>query len=240
MLEKSKFYLLGVGTSPKTSVDIANGYLIGIQYLAPADLSGNEVCTHRTNGCTAACYNTAGRGAMAAIQNARVRKTRLFFDRHAEYMEQITHDIALLEKKAAKMNLLPAVRLNGTSDIVWERKTVQLFAMFPNVNFYDYTKIPHRVENWIAGKLPQNYHLTFSRGEHGDADALNFLARGANVAIVFSGNKLPDTYHGYRVIDGDASDLRFLDGSDDGRGIIVGLLARGAGKRDTSGFVIHL
>lgn len=183
--------MLGVGTSPKTSIDIANGYLIGIQYLAPADLSGNEVCTHRSDGCTTACYNSAGRGAMRVVQDARVRKTRLFFDRRAEYLKQLEHDIALLETKAAQIGLRPAVRLNGTSDIVWERKTPELFTLFSHINFYDYTKIPHRVGNWIDGNLPSNYHLTFSRSEHNDADARD-------------------------------------------------LLARGAGKRDTSGFVIHL
>jgi hypothetical protein len=65
-------------------------------------------------------------------------------------------------------------------------------------------------------------------------EALKVLEGGGNVAAVFS-CQLPDSWHGYTVINGDLSDLRFLDR----RGCVVGLKAKGAAKRDTSGFVVQ-
>jgi hypothetical protein len=132
-------------------------------------------------------------------------------------------------KRAAKYNLTPVFRLNGTSDIRWETVKVDGFdnimAMFPNVQFYDYTKIANRRD------LPANYHLTFSLAESNLADAERALANGMNVAAVF--RTVPKVFLSVPVIDGDATDLRFLDP----KGVIVGLKAKGKAKKDDSGFV---
>jgi len=104
---------------------------------------------------------------------------------------------------------------------------------FPEVQFYDYTKIP---KPWLR-QLP-NYSLTFSLSEVNLELALDALRHQVNVAVVFDtrkGESLPETWHGYRVIDGDVSDLRFTDPM----GVVVGLRAKGRAKRDTSGFVQH-
>ena len=238
-LQPSKFYLLGVGNDPKTSVDLKNGYMVGILYLAPADLSGKEVCTHRSAGCTEACYNSAGRGAMQSVQDARIRKTNMFHDEKEKFMELLQHDIQLLCKKAKEGGYLPAVRLNGTSDIPWEAHAKHLMEKYSEVAFYDYTKIPVRAKRWAQGKLPSNYHLTFSRSEENWGTCLRLLNVGVNVAAVFQ-DTIPESYYGYECVVGDKSDLRFLDKpSDSGHGKIIALVSRGKGKKDTSGFVIH-
>jgi hypothetical protein len=99
--------------------------------------------------------------------------------------------------------------------------------MFQSVQFYDYTKLPNR------RNVPSNYHLTFSRSESNELDALRILANGVmNVAVVF--DTLPTKWAGVKVIDGTETDLRFLDE----QGVVVGLVAKGKAKKDNSGFTI--
>jgi len=242
----SRFKLLTVG-NPKIEKSVAFGYLTAVLHLAPAKLSGFEVCAGRTDGCTRACLNTAGRGGIAiggilsyevlmagqrtnAIQMARVRKTRMYFENRSAFMALLVKEIRRFELFAASLGLKPAIRLNGTSDIPWERvKTpmgnANVMTSFPQVQFYDYTKRANRTG------LPRNYHLTFSLADGNDAAAVTALNNGMNVAAVFF--KVPDRYMSTRVINGDEHDLRFLDP----RGVIAGLKAKGNAKRDVSGFV---
>ena len=232
--------LLTVG-NPKVLKGMSQGYMTYILHLAPADLSGYETCPKRTAGCTAACLNTAGRGGMFkpggtnTIQEARKRKTRMFFENREQFMAQLSVDIERAIKQAEKKGLIPVFRLNGTSDIAWEKYDViggkNIFQMFPNVQFYDYTKMLTRKVSAL-----KNYHLTFSAADGNDADVLKAIAQGYNVATVFGLKKtepMPETYMGRTVFNGDDSDLRFLDP----KGVIVGLYAKGKAKKDTSGFV---
>lgn len=208
-----------------------------ILHLAPGKLSGYEVCPMRSAGCTAACLNTAGRGRFDLTQAARKRKTVLFFEQRASFMAQLVDEIAAVERKAAKLGAICAMRLNGTSDIQWEKIAVtrdgveypNLMAAFPGITFYDYTKIPNR-------RVPDNYRLTFSLSENNDQDALAELDRGLNVAVVLdcTRDQLPATWDGRAAINGDAHDFRFLDGAG---GRVVGLVAKGDAKHDTTGFV---
>ena len=209
------------------------GYLTGILYLAPANESGvMNTCQFATEGCKAACLYTAGRASMfPAIGQARVRKTVWLKNDRVGFMAQLRRDIEALARKAARQGLLPAVRLNGTSDMPW--MALQLSAEYPTIQFYDYTKIP---KAWQRTR--SNYHITFSLSESNQAEALAALQHGLNVAVVFmipKSQPLPESYHGVPVIDGDAHDLRFLDAHR--LGLIVGLHAKGRAKKDTSGFV---
>lgn len=226
----------------KTSKGESRGYLTGILYLVPSDGSGlGNLCPNASAGCRAACLYTAGRGIMKPVQAGRMRKTRLFFENSRVFVDMLAVDIAKLIKRAARVNLTPCVRLNGTSDIPWERMKGTtghtLMEQFPDVQFYDYTKRPNRDTVW------PNYHLTFSRSECNDVQTMIELQRGRNVAVVFDtkrGEPLPATWRGYRVIDGDESDLRFLDPRSPmygARPVIVGLRAKGKAKGETSGFV---
>jgi hypothetical protein len=156
----------------------------------------------------------------------------LFSDRPA-FLEQLRNDILLLIKKAKAEGKTPCVRLNGTSDLGWEGLAKSIMEEFSDVQFYDYTKVLPRMKRFCEGKFPKNYHLTFSRSECNWEDCKIVLSLGGNVASVFY-KVLPDNYEGYKVIDGDLSDLRFLDD----KNVIVGLKAKGKAKYDESGFVV--
>jgi len=231
-LSRMKLNLLSVGADAKTSKGEAFGWLTAILYLAPARQAGRgEVCTHRSAGCTLACLYTAGRGKMSNVQQARIRRTQLFFDDFATFKALLFADIRAFVASCEKQGMKACVRLNGTSDIAWERLGV--FAAFPSVQFYDYSKSPIRALQFAKGAMPSNYHLTFSRSESNEAQAIDVLRAGGNVAVVFA-NYLPPTWQGFPVVNGDESDLRFLDK----RNVVVGLKAKGAGKKDATGFVV--
>lgn len=222
------------GNTKINKSDAFGGYLTAILHLAPADLSGNQVCPWSTAGCRAACLNTAGRGRFSNVQNARIRKTKLFFDDRAQFMTLLIDDINALIRKCKREGLQPVVRLNGTSDLLWERIPVNgkrnIFQLFPEVQFYDYTKAPHDKR-----RPESNYDLVYSRATPQQKPQLvQALSNGGKVAVVFSG-PLPAFYWGYPVVDGDKHDLRFLDP----RGHVIGLSAKGMAKSDTSGFVVH-
>lgn len=130
--------------------------------------------------------------------------------------------------------MVGAIRPNGSSDVPWERAAPGIFAV-PGIRWYDYTKSPARMEAFLSGRLPSTYHLTYSRDERPETErrALGYLARGGTVAVVFE--RLPETWYGFPVVDGDAHDARFLDAP----GTVVGLVAKGAARRDVSGFVVR-
>ena len=222
--------------NPKIQKGTRMGYLSFILHLAPADLSGRETCPKRTAGCTAACLNTAGRGGMFKkgentnmIQKARIRKTQYFFEARDYFMEDLYKDIQKAIKFAERKGLIPVFRLNGTSDLSWEKYTVgatgmNLFELFPTVQFYDYTKVLGRK----VAKYP-NYHLTFSKADGNDSDVAEALLQGMSVVAVY--DAIPAG-----VPSADETDLRFLDP----KGVMLGLKAKGRAKKDYSGFVIRL
>lgn len=235
-------------SNPKLAKGMKQGVMSAPLHLAPADLSGFEVCPMATDGCRKACLHTAGNPAhMAGKQRARVARTQLYFKQRELFMSVLIVEIAALVRKAEKAGMLPAIRLNATSDITWERvrfthngkQYANLMEYFPDVQFYDYTKRANRKG------IPSNYHVTFSLAEGNDTQAIEALNNGLNVAVVFNvkrGQPLPDNFSIYRpsgaglntlVIDGDETDFR----PSDPRGVIVGLRAKGDAIGDTSGFV---
>ena len=235
--------LLGIGNNSKTiKSDKGGEYLTGILYLDPRS---TRICPYQDIAkCKMACLNTAGRAGIIKkgeisnnILRARARKTDLFLEDQAEFMRLIVKDIEALIRKAKKLGVKPCARLNGTSDIQWE--TIKLdngnniFEEFPQVQFYDYTKIPTRKVKHI-----KNYHLTWSYSEANEKYANYWkeaLSKGMNVATVFK-KDLPKFYKDVKVVSGDKDDLRFLDE----RGVIVGLKAKGRARKDISGFVIDV
>jgi hypothetical protein len=197
--------------------------------LAPANLSGKQLCPHRSAGCELACLNTAGMGVFSNVQEARIKKSRLLIEERAHFLSMLEKELNLLNKKAAK-GAQVAVRLNVLSDLPWHNLIDM--SKFQNIKFYDYTPNPKRMIEFLRGELPANYHLTFSRKENNQAQVELIASMGGNIAVVF--DELPETYLGKPVVDGDATDLRFLDA----QGVVVGLKAKGKGKKDESGFVI--
>lgn len=233
--------LLNVGCDYKTTKGQKLGYLTGILYLASSDTSGfANTCPYASEGCKLACLFTAGRGIMSNVMNARIEKTRRFKYDTRNFMLELSDTIRRIETRAHKENLLPAIRLNGTSDIPWENVKLDgrsLMEIYPAVQFYDYTKNPVRMRQFLNGEMRPNYHLTFSRSETNDKQAVEFLRDGANVSVLFmvpKGSPLPKEWHGFNVIDGDITDVRFIDG----RSNVIGLRAKGKAKKDSTGFVI--
>lgn len=233
------------GYNPKTKKGRARGYSSAILHFAPGALSGFNVCRWASVGCLAGCLNTAGHGGIVKrgestneVQTARIARTRWFFADQPGFMAQLFGEIETHIRRARRNGLIPVVRLNGTSDIPWERVKnaagLTAFDAFPGIQFYDYSKSPARVLAHASGLLPDNYHLTFSRSESNAADVAMVLRAGGNVAAVFS-KALPDAWNGATVINGDQDDLRFLDPS----GVVVGLKAKGRARRDDSGFVVQ-
>jgi hypothetical protein len=202
-------------------------------HLAPHTLAGRNVCAHASAGCAAACLNTAGRGIMHSVQEARIRKTKWFFEDRLAFTLQLIKEIKSRKKSAIKNNLTPCFRLNLTSDLPWENLSVML--PFPFLQFYDYTKDKKRMLRHLNGELPPNYYLTYSRSEETRDEEIHDLCdKGGNVAIVFR-DHLPSEWQGIKVVDGDINDLRFLDGYSK----IIGLRAKGLAKKDETGFVLE-
>lgn len=225
----------------KTTKGESLGWLTGILYLAPYTLSGRNVCPFASPECIKLCLNTAGMGIFDNVQQARINKTKLFHADPKAFVEGLDGDIIRARRKAERLAMRLAIRLNGTSDAPWEKlggeKKRSIMLRHPDLTFYDYTKNPHRMTAFLDGEMPENYKLTFSRSESNEDIADGFVRRGGNVAAVFStkkGRDLPDTYLDAPVIDGDTHDLRFLDPS----GVVVGLRAKGKAKKNQSDFVI--
>jgi len=221
--------------NPKIQKGTKLGYLSFILHLAPSTLSGHNTCPKATKGCIAACLNTAGRGGMFkrgettnVIQKARIRKTNYFYDDRAGFMFDLMQDIKKGIRLANKLGLEPVFRLNGTSDLSWEKYEMtegkNVFDVFAGIQFYDYTKVLGRKVKHI-----ENYHLTFSKADGNDSDVAEALLQGMSVVAVY--DKIPEG-----VPSADETDLRFLDP----KGIMLGLKAKGKAKKDYTGFVIRL
>eukprot|EP00918_Siedleckia_nematoides_P076336 GHVU01166860.1.p1 GENE.GHVU01166860.1~~GHVU01166860.1.p1 ORF type:complete len:238 (-),score=23.40 GHVU01166860.1:1737-2450(-) len=213
-------------------------YLTAILHLHPIN---TKICPYQdVAGCKEACLNTAGRGGIIkkgettnVIQEARKRKTNLYLEDKETFMSYLITDIQKFVRYCEKKDKLPCIRLNGTSDIQWENYKIfdykNIFESFPDVQFYDYTKIPTRKVSEY-----KNYHLTWSYSEANMKYANLFDKIAYNIAVVFNGD-MPIYFKGREVVNGDESDLRFLDKGN----VIVGLKAKGKAKKDTSGFVIQ-
>lgn len=247
--------LLNIDANPKTVKGQKLGYMTAVLYLAPWKLSGYQVCAMaELAGCIVGCLNTAGRGGMArkdaetltigahkvklnAIQKARIARTRLFMEQPELFKQMLLKEIRQAQAQADGLGLTLVIRLDGTSDIRWEDVDMgdgqTIFQLFPTIQFYDYTKIPNRDVSHIP-----NYHLTYSYSNRPEfakyvERAIQHYGPKINLAVVFQG-ALPDTFMGRKVINGDESDLRFLDEP----GVIVGLKAKGNAKKSQDGFAV--
>ena len=227
--------LLNIDKNAKTVKGQKKGFMTGILYLAPANESGVNTCAFSSAGCRAVCLYNSGNAIMFKhVNEGRIAKTKRLFADRAGFLADLEKEIRNAIKQAEKKGMEFAVRLNGTSDLNVE--SWGIMEKFPNTNFYDYTKNPFRMEKYLRGKMPANYHLTFSLSEDNMELAKDILATGGNVAMVFRTRKpemLPKTYMGYPVVIGDESDLRFKDP----KNVIVGLTMKGSAQKDDKGFV---
>jgi len=224
-------YIMGHNSSTKTLKNLAFNYTSGVLYLSASDNSGVNICPKATSGCKAACLYFTGRNAMRSKGELISRnnasqflKTVLFFINRPYFMDWLQADIeALIRRKKAEQKI--CVRLNGTSDIniktFKNSKGELLIEKYPQVQFYDYTKVYSYLEN--EKKFP-NYDLTFSYGGTENLEeTLRVLAEGYRIAVPFDkksfGGHFPETFFGRPVVDGDENDLTFLQAKD----VIYGL-----------------
>lgn len=252
-------------SNPKVAKNGKLGVLTAPLHLAPAKLSGFNVCPMATAGCIKACLHTAGNPAhMAGKERARIARTKAYFKVRNAFMIALAADIEAHQAAANRCNMIAGVRLNATSDIPWEiiglppldhyygevgpgmewRTHQNVMRLFPRVRFYDYTKRPRRGPKWQS-KWPRNYHLTFSLADGNEGLARIAFGNGMNVAAVFNvppGKPLPRVYAIPHPFAGPVP-VRVIDGDvhdyrpADPRGVIVGLRAKGRARGDTSGFV---
>ncbi len=227
-------------TVEKANTKLAKGeesdfFTVGL-FLSPYNQNSLSVnlCPFASEACIAACLNTSGLASVfPKILEARRKKTDLFLADRKGFVELLKKEIVRYQKKANKLGKRLAVRLNGTSDIDYRP---EFFLLFPNVQFYDYTKSIFRVRRKVQGILPNNYHLTFSYSGENLAECQEALSYGVNVSVVFSSDNFPTEFLGYPVLTGEESDLRFLDKPFH----VVGLKAKGKAKKQASSFVIHI
>lgn len=259
--------LFNIDQNAKTVKGQKRGFMTAVMYLAPYLTAGINVCPMAAlAGCWKGCLTTAGRGGIAlanavmnpfgievpdnAVQRCRIARTLCWAEDRDTFWITLRKEIEAFIKKAERKGMTPAVRLNGTSDIQWERFTPYypggvahtIFEMFPDVQFYDYTKIGKR----FYSELPANYHLTLSYSEAspkymqmcldtvrdtGCSIALVVRDKAAKARMIAAGY-----WMGLECVDGDVSDLRFLDG--DAKAVL--LTAKGRARKDDSGFVIDV
>lgn len=234
-MQFSRFFSLD---NPKAVKAQKYGYLNAINYMAPHRMAGvGDLCGNASDGCINLCLGAhSGNAALyPAVMQSRIRKARYLMSDRKAFLAEAAEGIRRAKVTAKNKGLKLCVRMNGATDLAWEGMAPQLFADNSDVQFVDYTKSARRAIAHAQGKLPANYHLTFSRSETNEADCLQVLKAGGNVAVVFAG-KMPSTYLGAPVVSGDDHDLRHLDP----KGVVIGLTPKGnRAKRDMSGFVVR-
>jgi hypothetical protein len=216
-------YLGNTNSSSKIIKGVKKNVDTYVIYLAPSTLSGYNVCPKANTECKALCLNESGHNKMAAvgevsiIDNSRIGKTKLLFEKRKFFSQWVVAEIKAKKAQAESRGRELAVRINGTSDISPEIIKVggkNLLELFPEIMFYDYTKVFKR--HVLLMKYP-NYDLTFSFNGYNWLECEAALSVGMRVAVVFE--KVPKTFRGIRVMDGDETDLRYMDDTD----VIVGL-----------------
>ncbi|QDP53050.1 MAG: hypothetical protein GOVbin3107_48 [Prokaryotic dsDNA virus sp.] len=227
--------LLSKGGNAKINKNEVTTYNLS---LAPykQNAKGTNICPKASKGCALACLFTAGRGKFTNVQQARINKTNYYLFDRQKFINQLAKEINKIAIKSKLTNEIFALRLNTLSDVdfVYQlKKYADLDLLnddtYKNIIVYDYTAIPGKVKKY----LDTRYHVTLSRKEDNEQDVMNVLNAGGNVSIVFR-NELPDTYKGFKVVDGDKTDLEMTKY----KNVVLGLKAKGDAKKDTTGFVV--
>ena len=221
-------------TNTKASKSSKFGYLTGIQYLVHAN-TGQEhgiknMCAFASKGCSEMCFGGAKRHAMKYVKQAKINRSLFLQNDKDLYLALFVDEVIRLKAKAKRDGKILTLRLNGTSDKDFFK--MGLYNIFPDIQFCEYTKNPIIVKKYLNDELPRNVHLTLSRSEKNHNFCMECLKDGGiNVAIPFAGER-PKEWMGYKVIDGDESDLRFLD---EGGGNVVGLAFKNWDKHIAAG-----
>ena len=230
-------YLGGLKKSAKMMKSYIHNTATYCVYLAPANMAGRtkkgtriNVCP-KSQHCKELCLNSAGHNKADILSNgkenikhsliniSRIKKTKLFYNDRDTYMDILIHEINRDRSYAERHGMEFSVRLNGTSDLspeIMKKDGKNILEIFPDVQFYDYTKVYNRTK---LMKFYPNYDITFSYDGYNWDQCEQFLNDGGKVAVVFDSETMPKTYKGYKVIDANGYDMRYLDP----KGCIMGL-----------------
>lgn len=222
-------YLGSVAQSMKMRLSYENGTMTYCLYLAPADMSGYNVCP-KSEHCKQFCLNGSGQNKCdelargiegSKINQSRIKKTKMFHEHKADFMHLLIHELKKYQRQAKAKGMEFSVRLNGTSDLsplaFRDPETGKnILELFPEVQFYDYTKVFGRTK--LMEQYP-NYDVTFSFDGYNWEECEKFLNAGGKVAVVFFDAKLPKSYKGFPIVDANGYDMRYLDP----KGYIMGL-----------------
>ena len=168
--------------------------------LLPHSLGGyDNICTGSSASCRASCLVFTNNARFKRVMQNRKDKTDLFFTDRERFFELLCAELQYYQSIYQNLQ----IRLNVFSDIKWEDIIVQdhrnLFSLFPKITYYDYTKIPSRLNLNI-----DNYHLVYSGQSNNEHIWKPLLENNKQVALVFK--NVPDEYKGYKVVNGDESD----------------------------------
>lgn len=219
-----KLKLLSKTPDAKTKKALKKNYTTFILYLDPRM---KNICKWASPGCKEGCLFTAGRGIMRPVMEARARKTRWYLENQVSFVLQIQDELDQIKKWSERTGEKFCVRLNGTSDLDF----TDIIEANPSIQFYDYTK---NLEMWHKADTMKNYSVTFSRSEVNHDKCNEVMMFGGNVAVVFQG-ELPEFWNGTPVVNGDETDLRFLDPEN----VVIGLKAKGKARKEVKGFVVR-
>lgn len=175
-------------------------------------------CVGSNKACRSTCLVYSGNNPVADKQvPAKLARSEALLREPVAWLRMFAEAINWHVDYCNKKGLVPYVRPNVLSDIPWELVFPDMFELFPDLWFYDYTKVPGR------SAPRRNYDLTFSfSGTNGIATE-HELSRGHRIAVVFWLQKPCSRYQhpcdspseltflGQRVIDGDPHDFRPLD-----------------------------
>lgn len=216
-------YLGMVGSSVKIAKNNKKGVDTYVLYLAPAHKSGYNVCPKATVECINACLDESGHNRIDVKENrinkSRIAKTKLFFEYRNFFMAWLVAELTAHKAKAESKNFEFSVRINGTSDLSllqFKHKGKNLLELFPDTQFYDYTKVLNRYK---LCEQYSNYDITFSYSGENWLECEAALKYGYRIAVVFE-KRLPKTYMGIPVVNADETDLRYQDP----KNVICGLI----------------
>ena len=227
--------------------------------MAPWKFAGKgNLCSNASPGCIDACNGLwAGMNVTPSTRFALIGRARLYMEFRALFLRKLREELRNFEKLCIRTGRIPAVRLNVSTDIPWERVAPDLFAEFRRIRFYDYTAFS--ADN--RAKLPANYQLCHSWKETTRFDFVEATIRaGRNIVVPFDSayapsrklfGALPETVvfrcreTGREIVvsvaNGDKHDFRLRQ--TDGAGKCIGLHGKsGRGKVTAaveSGFMRH-
>ena len=194
--------LLGTNSKIDKSLKVYPEYEASILQLLP----NKHLCVNYKS-CIKTCLAFKGLAKVyPSVIKSRKAKSEYFVNDTDNFIKQLIREIKNQEKRALKKNKKAVVRLNGFTDIDYDKYGI--FKLFPNVQFYDYSADYERVLN----NNNPNLHYTFSYKGNNLKECIELLKNDVSIAVI----DIPENqfFNDYEVehIDGDKHDFRFKHG----------------------------